>query len=59
VSGIDVDSKRDRKNRSRAFLAASISRNAAVPNLQVGGFNSPASQPRAPEVMGSVDTTIV
>jgi hypothetical protein len=27
--------------------------------FQVGGFNSPASQPRAPDVMGSFDTTVV
>jgi hypothetical protein len=32
---------------------------APVSKFQVGGFNSPASQPRAPDVMGSLDTTVV
>ena len=38
---------------------AGFARLTPVSKFQVGGFNSPASQPRAPDVMGSLDTTVV
>jgi hypothetical protein len=41
-------------NRAPALLVS-----PPVSKFQVGGFNSPASQPRAPDVMGSLDMTVV
>ena len=40
-------------------LHAGFVRLVRVSKFQVGGFNSPASQPRAPDVIGSLDTTVV
>jgi hypothetical protein len=38
---------------------AGFARLALLSNFQVGGFSSPTSQPRAPDVIGSLDTTVV